>query len=223
LTLKNLCDTTIEKGVLVMEKKGLRERQKATRRARILEVARKKFQDAGYSNVTVEDIAADSEVSSVTVYNYFGSKAGLLLALVGKSDLILIRKLDECAKTEHQSLADAVLEYGGILREHAMIYLQKPTWREVVSSSISEGNREFGKTYRELDGVLIQKMQAMIVELQNRDLVARNLDTVALADCLFSLQNIRFFQFIADDTMEIGAADKKFHQDLMALQAAFGG
>ena len=206
-----------------MEKKGLRERQKASRRARILEVARKKFQDAGYSNVTIEDIAVDSDVSSVTVYNYFGSKAGLLLALVGKSDLILIEKLDECVKTLHQSLADAVIEYGGILRQHAMLYLQKPTWREVVSASISEGSREFGRTYSDLDGVLIQKMQAMIVELQGRGLVATKIDAAALADCMFSLQNIRFFQFIADDSMEMDTVDEKFRQDLEALQAAFHG
>ena len=76
-----------------MEKKGLRERQKETRRARILEVSRKRFQDAGYSNITIEDIAAESEISAVTVYKYFGSKAGLLLALVGHSDMILIKKL----------------------------------------------------------------------------------------------------------------------------------
>ena len=82
---------------------GLRERQKASRRARILESARKKFQDAGYVNVKIEDIANDSDVSAVTVYNYFGSKAGLLLALVGESDLILIRKLDELVNKSHEN------------------------------------------------------------------------------------------------------------------------
>jgi AcrR family transcriptional regulator len=206
----------------MMEKKGLRERQKETRRMRILEISRKKFQEAGYSNITIEDIAAESEVSAVTVYKYFGSKAGLLLALVGESDLILIAELDECVKSQHKSLVDGVLDFGRIMRRHAMTYLQKATWREVVSASISEGSREFGKTYSELDGVLISKMHAMIVNLQTRELVAKNIDVLALADCMFSLQNIRFFQFIADDSVEMEAADEKFRLDLEVLQLAFG-
>jgi len=205
-----------------MEKKGLRERQKETRRARILEVSRKRFQDAGYSNITIEDIAAESEISAVTVYKYFGSKAGLLLALVGQSDMILIKKLEECANSQHPSLIAAVLDFGRIMRQHAMTYLQKSTWREVISASISEGSREFGRTYSELDSVLIEKMRTLIVGLQDRNLVTTNIDASALADCLFSLQNIRFFQFIADDTIEMEAANEKFRQDLEALQVAFG-
>jgi len=200
---------------------GLRERQKASRRARILESARKKFQDAGYVNVKIEDIANDSDVSAVTVYNYFGSKAGLLLALVGESDLILIRKLDELVTKSHENLISAVQEFGRILRQHAMTFLQKPTWREVISASIHEGSREFGKTYSELDDVLIGKMRDLLAALQVNKLVSPDVDICVLADCLFSLQNIRFFQFIADDTLGIEKSDIKLQQDLMALQAVF--
>lgn len=204
-----------------MEKKGLRERQKASRRAKILEIARKKFQNAGYANITIEDIADEANMSAMTIYNYFGTKAGLLLALVGKSDLILIEKLETCVQSNHASLAEGVLEYGRILRKHAMAYLEKPTWRTVVSASIAEGNREFGRNYNALDDVLIEKMQDLIINLQGRDLVPANVDTAALADCLFSLQNIRFFQFIANDHISMSSADEKFQKDIEALQVAF--
>ena len=204
-----------------MEKKGLRERQKETRRARIVEVARQKFQDSGYSETTIEDIAAEAELSAVTVYKYFGSKAGILLALVQQSDLILIQKLDECVKAPHQSLTEGVLAFGRIMRQHAMTYLQKPTWREVISASISEGSKDFGRTYNDLDNVLIEKMETLILNLQDRGKVTRELESKALADCLFSLQNIRFFQFIADDTIGMDAADEKFQQDLVSLKIAY--
>lgn len=201
---------------------GLRQKQKASRRARILDVARSKFQVIGYSDVKIEDIAADSEVSPATVYNYFGTKAGILLALVGESDTILIQQLDELSKGWRGELIPAVLEFGRILRKHAMTYLQKPTWREVVAASIHDGSGDFGRTYSALDDVLVGKMEELIKTLQKQGTVSQEVDPHTLADCLFSLQNIRFFQFIADDSISLNEADERFRQDLEQLSRLFG-
>ncbi len=200
---------------------SLRERQKASRRARILNVSRKRFQEIGYTDVKIEDIAADSEVSAATVYNYFGTKAGILLALVGESDTILNQRLDELIQSWTGELVPAVLEFGRILRRHAMSYLQKPTWREVIAESILEGSGDFGQTYSALDDVLVGKMEKLIISLQQQGTVSRKVNPVALANCLFSLQNIRFFQFIADDKINLEESDGQFRQDLEQLALLF--
>ena len=200
---------------------SLRERQKASRRARILSTARQRFQDIGYAEVKIEDIATDSDVSAATVYNYFGTKAGILLALVVESDTILKQELDELAETWTGELVPAVLEFGRILRQHAMSYLQKPTWREVVAGSILEGSGDFGRTYTALDDVLVGKMELLIRALQTQGTVNRRIDPPALANCLFSLQNIRFFQFIADDGISLEDSDGRFRQDLEQLTLLF--
>ena len=54
----------------------------ATRRA-VLMAAREVFTTAGYSASTIEAVATAASVSVPTVYAVFGSKAGLLSALVG--------------------------------------------------------------------------------------------------------------------------------------------
>ena len=200
---------------------GLRERQKASRRKLILDVAKKNFQIAGYSDVTMEDIANQSDLSSVTVYNYFGSKAGILLALVSESDIRLIKKLDKLIQTPPKDLITSVSEFGQILRQHAMYYLKKSTWREVISASIHEGNRKFGKTYAQLDDALIKKMEELILALQSLKRVSAEVDTKALADCLFSMQNARFVQFIANDTISNEESGNKLLKDLISLQVAF--
>lgn len=200
---------------------GLRQRQKASRRTGILDVARDKFQKTGYAEVKIEDIAAEANVSPATVYNYFGSKAGILLALVGESDTILIQKIDRLSKDWRGELVPAVLEFGCILREHAMTYLQKPTWREVVAASIHDGSGNFGQTYTALDDVLVSKMGELIKSMQKQGKVSQEVDPTALADCLFSLQNIRFFQFIADDNICLEDADAKFRHDLEQLSRLF--
>ena len=205
-----------------MKHLGLRERQKADRRRHILDVAKSKFQTDGYANVTMEAIANDANVSSVTVYNYYKSKAGLLLALVAESDKYLIAQLEEMISAHPDDLIDAVARFGQILRRHAMSYLSKPTWREVVSASIHEGSRDFGRTYMDLDRVLIELMQSLVEDAQERKLISSDIDSLALADCLFSLQNIRFFQFIADDDISDEEIDARFRHDLIALAQMFG-
>ena len=202
-------------------KQGLRQRQKASRRARILNATRKSFQEIGYAEVKIEDIAAESNVSPATIYNYFGTKAGILLALVGESDTLLIEQLDDLALTWDGDLVPAVLEFGRILRHHSMSYLQKPTWREVLAASIHDGSGDFGRTYSALDNVLIAKMEALIRSLQKQKSVSPMVDAAALADCLFCLQNIRFFQFIADDSISLEEADTRLQRDLEQLSALF--
>jgi len=102
-----------------------------------------------------------------------------------------------------------------------MRYLAKSTWREVLSASIQEGSSDFGRTYLELDRVLIDLMRLMIVDFQTRRLVPESVDGEALADCLFSLQNIRFFQFIADDKRSDEDIDRRLRTDLKALERLF--
>lgn len=206
-----------------MKEQGLRERQKASRRKRILEVAKARFQADGYAFVTMEAIAGDADVSAVTVYNYYGSKAGLLLALVSESDELLIAQLSRIIDGKPDDLVEVVAAFGQILRQHAMSYLSKPTWREVLSASINEGSRDFGRTYMALDRVLIELLESFIRDFQARGLVTLEVDSRALADCLFSLQNIRFFQFIADDEITDAAIDETLRSDLRALRRLFRG
>src|SRR5215468_7011445 len=59
---------------------GLRERWRAKARRTIQECALDLFDERGFSAVTIEEIAAAAEVSPSSVYRYFGTKEGLLVA-----------------------------------------------------------------------------------------------------------------------------------------------
>jgi len=59
-----------------------RQRQAEHTRARILGAARDLFRTAGYASTTVEAIASAAQVSAKTVEAAFGSKRGVLVALV---------------------------------------------------------------------------------------------------------------------------------------------
>jgi AcrR family transcriptional regulator len=64
---------------------GLRERSKQRRRQVILDSAERLFRahgSNGYSGTTIEQIAETAEVSVGTIYSFFGSKGGIMHALM---------------------------------------------------------------------------------------------------------------------------------------------
>lgn len=69
---------------IVTAEPGLRERKKAQRRERILAEATRLFDRQGISATTMADIATASGISPATVFNYFGSKDSIILAMISE-------------------------------------------------------------------------------------------------------------------------------------------
>lgn len=77
----------------------LRERKKEQTRVRILASAECLLGERGLEATTMEEIAAGAEVSVGTLYNYFGSKHQLLLALLeSETDALIARGAEILAR-----------------------------------------------------------------------------------------------------------------------------
>jgi len=76
---------------------SLREVGKTRRRRRILDAARSLLESGGVDGFAIKPVADAAELSVATVYNLFGSKEGVLVALLMESILSLEQRLDELA------------------------------------------------------------------------------------------------------------------------------
>jgi len=76
---------------------SLREVGKTRRRRRILDAARTLIESGGEESFAIKPVADAAELSVATIYNLFGSKEGLLVALLMESVLSFEKRLDELA------------------------------------------------------------------------------------------------------------------------------
>jgi AcrR family transcriptional regulator len=209
-------DETIESRTM----SSLRERQKSNRRRAMLQAARKLFSSHGFEATTIEMIAEKAEVSSVTIYNYYGTKTGLLLALVSESDTLLQDRIAAILADPPDNIAEAFAAFSATIRDHALSFLTKPLWRQVIAASIIEGGSNFGRAYARLDRDLARQLSMILEKLRKRGQLKPELNVDVLGESLFHLQNARFIQFISIDGLKNETVDRYLREDIAALLSA---
>jgi AcrR family transcriptional regulator len=192
----------------------LREKQKEDRQRRILEAARQQFRKANYRDVTIEAIAEEAGLSAMTVFNYYGSKGGLLLSLVAESDRHLITKIDKVLDTEFADATAAVMAFSLTIFDHAFSYLDQRIWGHVLATSILKGSSTFGHGFAELEHELEDLLAQLLRRLKQKHLVAPDCDTAIAASVIYNVHNARFIQFASDPEITRDAIDTLVRQDL---------
>lgn len=193
---------------------GLREKQKEERQRRILEAARQKFRDSNYRDVTVESIADEAELSAMTVFNYYGSKGGLLLSLVAESDRHLITKIDEILNTKFDDAKSAVTAFSLTVINHAFSYLDRRTWGHVLATSILEGDSTFGRGFAALERQLKDLLTLLLEQLKERGLISVGCDCRTAAIVAYNVHNARFIECAADPDISRTEIEELITQDI---------
>lgn len=198
---------------------GLREHKKEGRRQRILDAAREHFRDRGFDATTIEMIAEGADVSAVTVYNHYRTKGGVLLALVTRSDDLLIGKIESLMDAAQPNPLDGIVSFSQTINEHAFSYLNREIWRHVIATSILEGNTEFGAVYRRLDQTLIEQLERFLKRFES---LSADCDCQTAAEVLYNVHNARFLEFIIDRTRTREARDRLTRRDLAFVLGRLG-
>lgn len=182
---------------------GLRERQKADRTRRILEVASTLFRAQGYDPVRIEDIAAAAEVSAGTCYNYFSTKGDILLAIVSMEVEEVIEGGGAVVADPPADVAEALDRLIRIYYDHSLLYLTKELWRRALALTVEAPETPFSQRYLALDAKLTAQVGDLVVALQSRGSVLRGLDAAALGGILFAQLNQSFISFVTQDAMPL--------------------
>ncbi len=95
--------------------------QKKATRKKILASARKLFFKKGYHQTKTVEIAANADVSEGSVFNHFGNKENILLALVEEVDTEQITQMftDMYAQNSQKALTDFLLKHKAFIQKNS--------------------------------------------------------------------------------------------------------
>ncbi|MDH6700810.1 TetR/AcrR family transcriptional regulator [Streptomyces griseoviridis] len=182
---------------------GLRERKKAETALRIHRTALALFDERGFDEVSVQEIADAAEVSKMTVFNYYGSKEDLIFRpmeehfqdavravrdrLPGESALEAVRRdFLEMVTARDPSIGLHAEPFGRRIRR---VMMTTPALRERAYASSEKGARELADLLTEETGDAVQALiaaatltaarNALVEEHHRRIDAGESVDTVA--------------------------------------------
>ena len=164
--------------------RNLRERQRAQTRAEIIRVAFDLFSRHGYTEVSVETIAAEAGVSRATFFNYFPQK-DLLLREVASARIARLQAILAEARTASASptLAGIVEIVLTLTRENARISMNAK--QLLLATIFGAASRGFLLTARgHAIEVLTENLQAVPGFIKNPRLAAETLFSIYIATML---------------------------------------
>ncbi len=196
---------------------GLRARQKFNRNNRILEAAAELFKRDGYEAVKMEAIAAASEVSIGTIYNYYQNKGDLLVAIVSMEVHEVLQAGEVLLEHPPHGAVKAINALVDIYFKHSLVYLSKEMWRVAISISTQQPSSPFGISYSALDNALVRQTCAIIEKLQKLSLLRADAQGRMIGEVIFNNLNMMFTGFIKDEDMQLQKLRRTVHAQNRAI------
>lgn len=174
---------------------GLRQRQKARRRADIIAAGRVLLLSQGYAATSMEAIAELAEVGVATVYNYFGSKGGLFADILRPDfDVLFWRAVDLLADPPKDPVV-AVIGLITIYRQFQSNWDKKDALLAVIGPGLSaEPVLDELAAYTERQ--IKEQLERLILYYQERDLVRSSINVTDAATIIFFIFNQHFIEYI---------------------------
>ncbi|MFM2480262.1 TetR/AcrR family transcriptional regulator [Celerinatantimonas sp. YJH-8] len=188
---------------------GLRQRKKAETREKIISCAIQLFKEHGYEASRIEDIAEAANLSAATFYNYFGSKADMLLASILTETEMIIEAVDACISRPHTDLETAFSEIVTIYFTKSFQLTSREMWREALARTMLDPEAEFSCRYTEIDQRLRIQLRRFMNDMQERGAILPDVNCSALGDLLFNNVNINFIEIMRSKDRPSGEACQK--------------
>lgn len=179
-----------------------------------MESARVLFERVGIEEASMAMIAAEAGVSTPTVFNYFGSRDELLLALIFQGHQEAIDHYRTHIQRISDSLSNDLCELLSDLTKRSLEIFSKPVWRYAESTAIRYPQSEFVKRYGEIDAALTRTISEMLSAHSCRTRQGASLDADALASIIYSHWFSHYLACLRDETMSIEAHLTRLLQEI---------
>lgn len=194
---------------------SLRERQKAKRAREILESAAALIAERGYLNTTVEDIAMYAFVAPGTVYNYFGSKDGILREIMRVHIAERHIEREKFLQNPPDELNSALDRFVDLLLDQAFVLVNPEIWRQVLASSIAaNGDADL---FEEITETIVSQFERLFLKFKERGIIPEETSLRDLSEAAMAIADFYFYRIVRRDNFDAALAKQKIRMQLRTL------
>ncbi len=198
---------------------GLREKQKAQRRALIERAAADLFVEKGFADTTIEEIAERALVSAPTVYNYYGTKGDLLLALVARGEEGIEEAQDDFSKQTAGHTPSALV--AKVIHSNVndtLSALSRELWGHVVAFVATAPDPEVAPRYLEtIASGLGTAIESVLRKYLDDGKLRAGTDVHELAFLLTRMERIHFLNFVYLKHMKVEELHQAIASDVAMI------
>lgn len=177
---------------------SLREKQKAQRRKLIEQAAGDLFLEKGFEDTSIEKIAERALVSPATVYNYYGTKGELLLALLARGEVGITESVDSfLEKADRESPESLVTTVIMSNVEDTLSAISKELWGHVVAFVATTSDPSLAPKYLDTIAVnLAQALEQVIRHFVEAGVLKPDVDCTYVAYLLTRIERVHFLTYL---------------------------
>lgn len=176
---------------------GMRERKKAQTRGALIAAGRKLFVSRGLDGASMESVAAEADVSTPSLYNYFASKDELLAAIIVEDMAGGIARAQAFLAKPAKAPRPAYVALIRIYFE-AFNAIDRTMLRRFTAHAIGREARA-DRDYFGVESQLMAQLGGMTAALQASGAIAPERDAELLTRAVFSIANSEYYAFVASD------------------------
>jgi AcrR family transcriptional regulator len=153
---------------------GIRQKKRARTETAILRAAASLITRKGFEHTSIEDIAGRAEVGVGTVYNYFGSKNALLLALMQSDTEDLLKEGEAVLAQPAKKAETALTKLFWIYAKGLLGRYDRRLLREVFAAAFHQPE-ELGQELTRMDFQLMGQVGRLIESFQSDGILKKSL------------------------------------------------
>ena len=203
------------------EETGLRERQKVRRREGILLAGKELFASRGYSGTNMQAVADLAEVGIATVYNYFGTKGGLLAEIL-RADFDRLYERAGLLLARPPSRPDT-----GVLALVELYRQFQDNWepRDMLVAVMGPGlsaEPALDEVARDAERGVKRQLAALLSHYQRAGRLRSGLDIHDAALIIFYIFNQHFIEYVSRETMDFEEMKSEMDRQIRFIVTAIG-
>ncbi|NPD17441.1 TetR/AcrR family transcriptional regulator [Xinfangfangia sp. D13-10-4-6] len=169
----------------------------------LIAAATRLFEEKGFDDTQMEEIAAEAGTATATAYNYFDSKNKLLTAILLRHLRLNLPERRRLLRDLPDDPVEGIIAFERLLAQQTLRHIGKKAWRAVFRAGYENAPSGLKRIGRTLGWIISLHYRQMFATYRARGRLRADADIALLAELTVIAGTAYFSRFLMDDTMTV--------------------